>query len=166
MTLDIARYLRLAQARRQEGHPLWERPLKRQDFLLNDYLNVSALINALMVATQGMNPNFTDLKVTPDHETIKTYYAQALVAFLDISLAQQWTHLMVLEADDFAELKRFPQSQLGHQYMGILTMLMNAYHQKRQIDFAHAWRSFLKLGLYELALSEEELDQTLGHLLN
>jgi hypothetical protein len=75
-----------------------------------------------------------------------------------IGLKQQWTHLMVLEDDDLASLKKFPQMRLAHQFIGIKTMLLNAYHQRRQSDFEHAWRSFLKLGLFELTLSEEEIN--------
>lgn len=165
MTLDIARYLRLTQDWRRQGHPLWERPLKQQDWLLNDYLNLSALINTLMVETQGINPNFASLKVKAQPDKVLAIYAQALVAFLDISVAQQWTHLMVLEQADFTALGRFPKGQLGHHYMGMLTMLNNAYYQKRQADFAHAWRSFLKLGLNELSLSEKELDSVLLQIL-
>lgn len=64
---------------------------------------------------------------------------------------------MVMTDEDIAQFERFPQRHLAHQFMGIKTMLLNSYHQKRQADFSHAWRSFLKLGLVELKISQHDL---------
>jgi len=74
--------------------------------------------------------------------------------------------LMVLEDEDLAKFSRFPQMRLAHQFIGIKTMLLNSYHQKRQADFSHAWRSFLKLGLVELKLTQDDIDQEVRAVLD
>ncbi|MDR3241285.1 MAG: dUTPase [Lactobacillaceae bacterium] len=156
MSFDFADYLREARQMFPEIAAEWEMPIKRDDFVLNDYLNLTATLGSLMQATKALNLNIPANEV--DSAPVVEIYAQGLVQFLLISLKQQWTHLMVLEDSDLVQLKKFPQMHLNHQFMGIQTMLLNSYHQKRQADFSHAWRSYLKLGLFELKLGEDEID--------
>ncbi|GEA94402.1 DUTPase [Weissella viridescens] len=158
MLLDFASYLHDTKSMFGEVSGNWERPIKRDDMLLNDYLNLDISLSNLMAATHTTNANVPDpVPGVPDTEAVDLY-AQALVQFLCVSLKQDWTHLIVLEDEDLDAFKRFPQRYLLHQFAGIKTMLSNSYHQKRQDDFSHAWRSFLKLGLNELALEPVAID--------
>lgn len=165
MELDFATYLRLARPMFLSATDEWERPLKREDLLLNDYLNLMQTLTNLSSQTEAVNFNLTGSKMAIA-DSAKTLFVRGLVQFLLISLKQQWTHLMVLEADDLEKLKKFPQRHLNHQYIGLMTMLLNSYHQKRQSDFAHAWRSYLKLGLFELNLDPNELNELIMQQLN
>ncbi|MBM7616626.1 dimeric dUTPase (all-alpha-NTP-PPase superfamily) [Weissella uvarum] len=164
MLLDFAAYLREAREMYREVAGEWERPLPKDDLILNDYLNLDVTLSQLMQQTRALNPDVPNQAQPTDQSVVDTY-AQGLVQFLLISLKQQWTHLMVLEDDDLAQFKRFPQRHLLHQFDGIKTMLLNSYHQKRQADFSHAWRSYLKLGLNELDLDPTELDQSVRQIL-
>lgn len=160
MTLDFAAYLRAARALHGEVSYEWETPIKRDDVPLNVYLNLDVALSELMTTVHAYQPTLrivTDAQV-PVHGDVLNAYAKVLALFLQTAHHMQWTHLMVMEETDLAKFARFPQRQLGHQFMGIKTMLLNSYHQKRQSDFSHAWRSFLKLGLVELSLSPDELD--------
>lgn len=165
MELDFARYLRLARTNFLEVADQWERPLKRDDLLLNDYLNLVQTLGELMQATDTLNPDVPK-PMTSQPVAVVDIYAQGLIQFLMISLKQQWTHLMVLEPADLEKLGKFPQRRLQHQIMGELTMLLNSYHQRRQGDFAHAWRSYLKLGLFELKLTDVEINQAVDRQLH
>ncbi|QIL51106.1 dUTPase [Weissella coleopterorum] len=158
MELDFATYLRLARPMFLAATEEWERPIKRDDFLLNDYLNLMQTLTNLAAETKAFNPNLVGNKIVAA-EPIKNLFAKGLVQFLLVSLKQQWTHLMVLEQDDLEKLKKFPQRHLNHQYIGLMTMVLNSYHQKRQSDFAHAWRSYLKLGIFELEIDSSELNE-------
>ncbi|MDR3189874.1 MAG: dUTPase [Lactobacillaceae bacterium] len=164
MELAFAEYLRLTREMTRTVTAEWERPIKQNDLLLNDYLNLQTTLAQLLVATAAVNANVpTSTNVTTNALQL---YAQGLVQFLAISLRQQWTHLMVMEETDLKQFSKFPQQQLAHQFMGIQTMLLNSYHQKVQRDFAHAWRSYLKLGLVELKFSATDLDLAIRELLN
>ncbi|WP_419154384.1 dUTPase [Weissella bombi] len=163
--LDIAQYLRQARDLSHVISNQWEMPIGPKQVLLNDYLNLDVTLSKLIMATQAVMINVPSESVTRDENEISDFYAQALVQFLTISLKQQWTHLMVMTDEDIAQFKRFPQRHLAHQYMGIKTMLLNSYHQKRQGDFSHAWRSFLKLGLVELQLTQNTIDKTVRKIL-
>lgn len=160
MTLDFAAYLRAARALHGEMSYEWATPIKRDDVPLNVYLNLDVALSELMTTVHAYQPTLSIAQDAEErvHEDALTAYAKALALFLQAAHHMQWTHLMVMEEADFEKFARFPQRQLGHQFMGIKTMLLNSYHQKRQSDFSHAWRSFLKLGLVELSLAPEELD--------
>lgn len=158
MLLDFADYLRNARTMFGAVSGDWERPIKRDDMILNDYLNLDITLSQLMVQTQTVNADTPYTVKMLTNQDLVDVYAQALTQFLLISLKQQWTHLMVLEDADLVAFSRFPQRNLMHQFDGIKTMLLNSYHQKRQDDFSHAWRSFLKLGLNELTLEPEKID--------
>lgn len=159
--LDIAQYLRLTKDMSHMISNQWSVPIGPKQILLNDYLNLDVTLSKLMMATQSIMINVPSETLSVAEEEIINLYTQALVQFLTISLKQQWTHLMVMTDEDIDQFKKFPQRHLAHQYMGIKTMLLNSYHQKRQADFAHAWRSFLKLGLVELNLTQKALDETI-----
>jgi hypothetical protein len=164
--LDVAGYLREARGAYRETVANWENPIGPKDVLLNDYLNVDVALGELMLATNSVNADVPNSAVEqPDNLMLANLYATAFSGFLMIALKQQWTHLMVLEDADLAAMKKFPQQRLAHQFMGIKTMLLNSYHQKRQADFSHAWRSFLKLGLFELHLAEAEIDDAVRYVL-
>lgn len=166
MALDIALYLRQARDAYRVVAYDWENPISPKDVLLNDYLNLDITLGTLMRRVDAVNGDVPHDAVVTGEATIVDLYATVLGQFLLISLKQQWTHLMVLEDADIEKFARFPQMRLAHQFMGIKTMLLNSYHQKRQSDFAHAWRSFMKLGLFELHLTEEELAIAISHVLD
>jgi len=157
-TLDFAAYLRAARAQHAEMSQEWEVPVKRDDIALNVYLNLDVALSDLMTQVNGYQPTLVSME--HDGEDVVQAYADALGLFLQVANAMQWTHLIVMEESDLEKFARFPQRQLSHQFMGIKTMLLNSYHQKRQSDFSHAWRSFLKLGLVELDLSLDKLDMS------
>lgn len=102
----------------------------------------------------GKATNTADQLATED---LLTAYVDALDLFLWLALTEQWTHLVVLEADELQKLARMPKRDLNAHYIGIKTMLWSAYHRKSQQDYAHAWHSFLKLGLVEFGLTEAEI---------
>jgi len=157
--LDFAGYLRIARAVHVDMSYGWATPVKRDDVPLNVYLNLDVALSELMQVANVTQPTVPmAMPKESDADAILKSYAQVFVLFLQTANIMQWTHLMVMEEADLAKFSRFPQRQLGHQFMGIKTMLLNSYHQKRQSDFSHAWRSFLKLGLVELQLSPEALD--------
>lgn len=160
MALDFVAYLRAARTLHGDMSYEWTMPVKRDDIPLNVYLNLDVALSELMTCVHAYQPTLTS--ESTDRETsvpeITKAYARALALFLQVANQMQWTHLMVMEEADLEKFARFPQRQLGHQFMGIKTMLLNSYHQKRQSDFSHAWRSFLKLGLVELSLDIDELD--------
>ena len=166
MILDFATYLRQAREMYREVAGEWEQPIGPKDVLLNDYLNLDVALSELMLATDSLNVNVPHSAVDQPQDILVTnLYATAFCSFLLVSLKQQWTHLMVLEDEDLNQFSRFPQRRLAHQFVGIKTMLLNSYHQKRQDDFSHAWRSFLKLGLNELKLTQEEIDDAVKFVL-
>jgi len=162
--MDTVQHLRLARVKMQQVPREWHQPIPPKERLLNDYLNLINSISELMMLSQAVVNNLNQTAMTARNLMVEQY-ALAYGQFLIISLRQQWTHLMVLDEEDLAKLSRFPQQRLAHQFMGIHTMLLNSYHQKRQSDFAHAWRSFLKLGLFELKLSEADLQNALENIL-
>lgn len=155
--LDIAMYLRQTRVMMHDVSMQWETTIGPKQILLNDYLNLDVSLSELAVKTQSVLLNVPGQQPLRDEQEILALYSQAFVQFLTISLKQQWTHLMVMTDEDIAQFERFPQRHLAHQFMGIKTMLLNSYHQKRQADFSHAWRSFLKLGLVELKISQHDL---------
>ncbi|MCW0952506.1 dUTPase [Weissella ceti] len=158
--LDFAGYLRTARAVHADMSYEWATPVKRDDVPLNVYLNLDIALSELMQVAHVTQPTVPmEMHEEQDEAAVLAAYAHAFVLFLQASNLMQWTHLMVMEDEDLAKFSRFPQRQLAHQFMGIKTMLLNSYHQKRQSDFSHAWRSFLKLGLVELQLSPEALDE-------
>lgn len=163
MELDFPLYLRDARSMYREVAATWETPIAPKDILLNDYLNMSVTLNRLMVATSSVNLNVPGTDVS--NEDLVALYARGVVQMLLISLKQQWTHLINLEEADLAAFARFPQVRLTHQFIGIETMLLNSYHQKRHADFSHAWRSYLKLGLNELKISPAKLDEAIRLIL-
>ncbi|WP_373768828.1 dUTPase [Weissella soli] len=163
MELDFPFYLRAARDMYREVAAEWATPIAPKDILLNDYLNMSVTLNQLLVATNSVNLNVPG--PTDDNEALVTLYARGVVQMLLISLKQQWTHLINMEEADLAVFARFPQMRLNHQFIGIETMLLNSYHQKRHADFSHAWRSYLKLGLNELKISPATLDEAIRRLL-
>lgn len=166
MKLDFVEYLRAVRFAFRQASGQWERPIAQKDLLLNDYLNLDVALSELILASETINLNNEHSALSKIAQpAIIDLYATALLSFLMISHKQQWTHLMVLEDADLAKFAHFPQRNLAHQFVGIKTMLWNSYHQKRQSDFAHAWRSFLKLGLVELHLTSAELDQTIRQML-
>ena len=158
MMLDFAAYLRVARDMHAEMSYEWEMPIKRDDVPLNVYLNLDIALSELMQAAKVTNPTLPMGNTNGNEDTLNVY-ANSLILFLQASHHMQWTHLMVMEDEDLAKFSRFPQRQLAHQFMGIKTMLLNSYHQKRQSDFSHAWRSFLKLGLVELQIDVKDLDE-------
>lgn len=164
--LDIAQYLRRTKDMSHVISNQWTVPIGPKQILLNDYLNLDVTLSKLMMATQTVMINVPGEMDPVAEEKILDFYTQALIQFLTISLKQQWTHLMVMTDEDIDQFKKFPQPRLAYQYMGIKTMLLNSYHQKRQADFAHAWRSFLKLGLVELNLTQKSLDETIQKYFN
>lgn len=166
MSLDFVEYLRMAQGTFRSANAEWEEPISPKDLLLNDYLNLDVALSELLLASKTLNINSNNSALARGTaSTINELYATALSSFLMISHKQQWTHLMVLEEADLAKFARFPQQRLAHQFVGIKTMLWNSYHQRTQNDFSHAWRSFLKLGLNELKLSQANLDQAVREVL-
>ncbi|MCT2911280.1 dUTPase [Weissella confusa] len=166
MTMDIAGYLREARESYRAVVADWENPIGPKDVLLNDYLNLDVSLSTLMLRVEAINNDVPHNAVMTSNAEVKALYATAFAQFLLISLKQQWTHLMVLEDEDLAKFSRFPQMRLAHQFIGIKTMLLNSYHQKRQADFSHAWRSFLKLGLVELKLTQDDIDQEVRAVLD
>lgn len=166
MTLDFVTYLREAREVYRDVAGEWEQPIGPKDVLLNDYLNLDVALSELMLATDSLNVNVPNSAIDqPQQIMIPNLYATAFCGFILVSLEQQWTHLMVLEDNELVQFARFPQRRLAHQFVGIKTMLWNSYHQKRQADFAHAWHSFLKLGLNELKLTQEEIDDAVRNVL-
>lgn len=163
--LDIAMYLRQTRVMMHDVSMQWETPIGPKQILLNDYLNLDVSLSELAVKTQSVLLNVPEQQPLRDEQEILALYSQAFVQFLTISLKQQWTHLMVMTDEDIAQFERFPQRHLAHQFMGIKTMLLNSYHQKRHADFSHAWRSYLKLGLNELKISPATLDEAIRRLL-
>lgn len=162
--MDTTQHLRLARAKMQTVAQQWAQPVPPKERLLNDYLNLIKTLSELMVSCAAVVDNLDQTSKAPQSSIVEQY-ATAYAQFLMISLKQQWTHLMVLEDVDLTRLNRFPQTRLAHQFMGIHTMLLNSYHQKRQSDFAHAWRSFLKLGLFEIKVTEADLQKALENIL-
>jgi dimeric dUTPase (all-alpha-NTP-PPase superfamily) len=159
--LDLAELLRLSRKLNQDisyGKQIHQKPKDQRntvyvglDVELSEIANTSEWFK-----TWKDHKGKADEGKTP-HETLLEEYVDGLDMFLWLSLTEQWTHMVVLEEDELQKIAHMPKRDLNEHYIGIKTMLWSAYHRHSQEDYAHAWHSFLKLGLVELEFTEDEI---------
>lgn len=113
----------------------------------------------------------TKSELSHDNE-IKAYVV-ALQWMLIFSARKQWTHLVVMKKADYQRLLDAKASDKAtiadQQYLAIKQFMFSAYSTHQQEYYRHAWHLFLKWGLVDLKISEEEImkahDQLVDSLL-
>lgn len=95
------------------------------------------------------------------HEEQLSRFTEALHWLLLFSARKQWTHLVVMNDQDYQRLLKADVcdkfDELDKEYLTIINLVMNAYYTHQQDYFRHAWHLFLKLGLVDWHLSEDEI---------
>lgn len=96
-----------------------------------------------------------------DHSGQLTRYTEAMHWLLLFSARKQWTHLLVMDKADYQRIVQADANQdfndFDKEYLTILHLVMSAYYTHQQDYFRHAWHLFLKLGLVDWQLSEQEI---------
>lgn len=104
-----------------------------------------------------------------DHDQQLARYTEAMHWLLLFSARKQWTHLLVMDKAAYQRIIQADPSQdfndFDKEYLTILNLVMNAYYTHQQDYFRHAWHLFLKLGLVDWQLSEQEIIDCHNHLL-
>ncbi|WP_251547929.1 dUTPase [Limosilactobacillus caecicola] len=97
------------------------------------------------------------------HEQLLQRFVQTVHWFLLFSARKQWTHLVVMDDQQYQQLltaKRATKlSTLDQEYLAIKYFLFTSFYTHRQEDFRHAWHLLLKDGLVDLQLTPEEIMQ-------
>ncbi|MFQ9706924.1 MAG: hypothetical protein ACLRX6_07555 [Limosilactobacillus pontis] len=98
-----------------------------------------------------------------DANRARQSYLKALALLLLFSAKKQWTHLVVMDADQWQRVTTAKQStklaDLNKEYLAIKHFLNGAYYSHRQEDFRHAWHLLLKMGMVDFSYQPEALQQ-------
>lgn len=96
-----------------------------------------------------------------DRQALQNDYVKSLALMLLYSARQQWTHLVVLDDDQWQRITGADQltklDDLNKEYLAVKHFLSEAYFSHRQEDFRHAWHLLLKMGLVDFQLSQDEV---------
>ena len=156
--LDTAKMLRLAREAKRDVLVKHRFNQKPNDWRKTVYVSLDVQL-AKLVDQLGWFKGWQGQSQAPIDEVIMQNYVQTMNLFLWLALAEQWTHLVVLEADELEKLQRMPKRDLNAHYLGIKNMLWNCYLQGNQTSYKHAWHSFIKFGLVELNLSQDNIQE-------
>lgn len=107
---------------------------------------------------------------TADTDQARQSYLKSLALLLLFSAKKQWTHLVVLDDDQWRRITTAKQStklgDLNKEYLAIKHFLNGAYYSHRQEDFRHAWHLLLKMGIVDFNYQPADLEQGYLDLLN
>lgn len=115
------------------------------------------------LSTMAKNNGWYDVLDQPLKKTAAATesYLKALELLLLFSAKQQWTHLIVMDDQQWSLIKRSQPTtkltELNKQYLAIKHFLDDAYYNHRQESFRHAWHLFIKWGMIDQGLSSEEI---------
>ena len=100
---------------------------------------------------------------TKDPALARTSYLKSLALLLLFSAKKQWTHLVVMDDDQWQRVTTAQQStklaDLNKEYLAIKHFLNGAYYSHRQEDFRHAWHLLLKMGIVDFGYQPADLQQ-------
>lgn len=98
-----------------------------------------------------------------DADQARQSYLKSLALLLLFSAKKQWTHLVVLDDDQWQRITAAKQStklaDLNKEYLAIKHFLNGAYYSHRQEDFRHAWHLLLKMGIVDFGYQPAALQQ-------
>lgn len=96
-----------------------------------------------------------------DRDQLLTVYVRTLALFLLLSAKRQWTHLVVLDDQQWQRVatadKKTKLADLNREYLAVKNFLNSAYFTRRQEDFRHAWHLWLKVGQVDFGFTTEEI---------
>ena len=83
-----------------------------------------------------------------DKEKLLATYVRSLALILLFSAKMQWTHLVVLDEENWQRITTAKKStkltDLNKSYLAIKHFLSNAYFNHQQESYRHAWHLLLK----------------------
>lgn len=98
-----------------------------------------------------------------NREQLKKNYAKSLALVLLYCAKLQWTHLVVLDADQWKRITGADQltklADLNKEYLAIKHFLNGAYFSHHQEDLRHAWHLLLKMGIVDYSIAPAELEK-------
>lgn len=98
---------------------------------------------------------------TPDQQQVTQNYVKSLALILLFAAKQQWTHLVVLNDEQWQRVTGVEATaklaDLNKEYLAIKHFLSGAYFNHRQEDFRHAWHLLLKMGIVDLHRTPKEI---------
>lgn len=156
--IDTSELLQLSRGFHRESRNLRGIDLRNEELRKVCYQNVD--VNLARVADIAGWFKFWEAnnsgKIALSPELLPAY-VEGLDSLLWLAQVEQWMHLVVLEPAELTKLASFPHGNLNNHYLGLKSMTWNCYLRHSQADYSHLWRSYLKLGLVELSLSEDEI---------
>lgn len=100
---------------------------------------------------------------TADPVAARQSYLKSLALLLLFSAKKQWTHLVVMDDDQWQRVTTAKQStklaDLNKEYLAIKHFLNDAYYSHRQEDFRHAWHLLLKMGIVDFGYQPADLQK-------
>ena len=100
---------------------------------------------------------------TADPVAARQSYLKSLALLLLFSAKKQWTHLVVMDDDQWQRVTTAKQStklaDLNKEYLAIKHFLNGAYYSHRQEDFRHAWHLLLKMGIVDFGYQPADLQK-------
>ena len=104
------------------------------------------------------------------HTELLQAYTVAMQWMLIFSARNQWTHLVVMDKDAFQRIIAADPADKAtvadQQYLAIKQFMFSAYTTHQQDYYRHAWHLFLKWGLVDLQLEENEIMQAHDQLVS
>lgn len=96
-----------------------------------------------------------------DQQAVESSYLRALELFLLFSAKKQWTHLIVMDDQQWQLINRAQATtklaDLNKQYLAIKHFLNDAYYNHRQESFRHAWHLLIKWGMVDLHFTADQI---------
>ncbi|MEJ6400556.1 hypothetical protein [Nicoliella lavandulae] len=93
-----------------------------------------------------------------DHEAILRDYVRVIRLFLLVANLRNWNRDVLVDDKQLAKLNvQFGKTDYSKIYLAIKNMIYAAYFKHNQVDFNHAWKLILKLGLADLKLKPDDI---------
>lgn len=109
----------------------------------------------------GWYKQITKLEINRDQ--LEKNYAKSLALVLLYCAKLQWTHLVVLDDDQWQRIMKADQltelADLNKEYLAIKHFLNGAYFSHHQEDLRHAWHLLLKMGIVDYGITPAELEK-------
>lgn len=100
---------------------------------------------------------------TADPARAQRSYLNSLALLLLFSAKKQWTHLVVMDDEQWQRVTTAKQStklaDLNKEYLAVKHFLNGAYYSHRQEDFRHAWHLLLKMGIVDFGYQPADLQK-------
>ncbi len=158
MALDLAKMLQTAIQRRNQFLYENDIAISSDETMRGNYVRLDVAL-AELANVMG----WFELTTTPktmNHEMVREAYLKAMDGFFQVAAKQTWSQLIVQSDNKLAALASARKAKsLSQQYLSMKQFLYDAFLKHEQPAFEHAWHLFLKLGLVDLGLDDEELEQ-------